>query len=62
MGVIEHPELPPDHLGDAIQRPQFVGIAVGDGPFQQQVLLRKSCYISEGIVISSDCVLEAYGF
>jgi len=36
IGMIEHPELPLNHLGDAIQRSQFVGIAVGDGPFQQQ--------------------------
>src|ERR1035437_10038594 len=36
IGVIVYPELPLDHLGDATQGPQFVGIPTGNGPCQQQ--------------------------
>lgn len=37
VGVVADAELPQDHPSDAFQRPQFVGVAIGHGPFQQQI-------------------------
>src|ERR1035437_8856730 len=47
IGVIVYSELSPNHLGDAIQRPQFVGIPVGDGPFQQQRQQLSALFVQE---------------
>jgi len=37
-GVVAHPRKPPDHLGDAVKRPQFALESVGGGALQQGLL------------------------
>jgi hypothetical protein len=37
-GVVAHPGQPPDHLGDAVQRPQLALKPVGGGALQQGLL------------------------
>ena len=36
--VVAHPSKPPDHLGDAPKRPQFLIEAVGPGTLEQGAL------------------------